>query len=41
MKLNAYAANAAMRIGMMVAGSTIAKLLMNARSMLLSVATRW
>ena len=30
MKVNAYAANAAMRIGMIVAGSATTKLLMNA-----------
>ena len=30
MNVNAYAANAAIRIGMNVAGSAIAKLLMNA-----------
>ena len=34
MNVNAYAANAAIRIGMNVAGSVIARLLMNAWPML-------
>ena len=39
MKVKAYAAKAAIMIGMIVAGSVIARLLMKARPMSLSVAT--
>ena len=41
MKVNAYAAKAATRIGMNVAGSVIARLLMKALPMLAPSMARW